>query len=128
MKKTIFTFISLLMLMNYGKAQQSSFGFQAGATFASYKLKVESVSVTSKTKAGFTVGVVADVAMGKSFSFQPALNFLQKGGVLKQSGATDKQTYSYLELPLNFVFGKPASTFPDHACGNVRRSRRGVTP
>ena len=104
MKKTIFTFISLCMLLNFAHAQQSSFGFTAGPVFASYKVSISSVSVTSKTKTGFTVGIASSFAMGKYFSFEPALNFLQKGGVIKEEGTSDKSTFNYLELPLNFVY------------------------
>lgn len=104
MKKTIITFISALLLLNYAHAQQSSFGFTAGATFASYKVTASSISITSKTKTGFTVGITSSIPMGKSFSFEPALNYLQKGGVIKETGTSDKSTFNYLELPLNFVY------------------------
>lgn len=109
MKKTINLFISFILLMNFSKAQNSSFGLTAGATFASYKAEVEDIALTSKTKIGFTVGVTSSIALGKNFSFQPGLNFLQKGGKLKQEGATDKTTLNYLELPLNFVFNTHSS-------------------
>ncbi len=104
MKKTIPACMSLFVLMNFANAQQSSFGFTAGAVFASYKVTISSVSVTSKTKAGFTLGLTSSFAMGKRFSFESALNFLQKGGVIKEEGTTDKLTTNYLELPLNFVY------------------------
>jgi len=104
MKKTINFFILFILLMNISKAQNASFGFCAGATFASYKATVEDLSLTSKTKAGFTVGFTSSIPIGKYFSFQPGLNYLQKGGTFKDQGATDKTTLNYIELPLNFVF------------------------
>ena len=104
MKKSIFAFIAVFMIMNYGKAQQSSFGITAGATFASYKISSGSYSVTSKTKTGFTLGITSSVPMGKSFSFQPALNYVQKGGKIKEGDFSGKSTFNYLELPLNFVY------------------------
>ncbi len=109
MKKTIITFISSLMLLNYAHAQQPSFGFTAGATFASYKVSASSVSVTSKTKAGFSLGMLLSVPAGKNFSFQPALNYVQKGGRLKEDNITDQSTFNYLELPLNFVYTAPSA-------------------
>lgn len=90
--------------MAISKAQNSLFGLTAGATFASYKANIEDLSITSKTKIGFIVGVTSSIAIGKNFAFQPGLNFLQKGGTLKQEGMTDKTTLNYLELPLNFVY------------------------
>ena len=104
MKKSIFTFVALLALANYGKAQQPSFGITAGATFASYKVTASGISITSKTKIGFTVGITSSFPMGKAFSFEPALNYLQKGGTIKQDNTTDKSTFNYLELPLNIVY------------------------
>ena len=57
---------------------------------------------------GFNAGIMADVPVGKDFSFQPGLSFLQKGGKTSESffGATISSTTSlnYLELPLNFVY------------------------
>lgn len=37
-------------------------------------------------------------------SFQPALNFVQKGTKLEQDDVKDIVTYNYLEVPLNFVY------------------------
>jgi hypothetical protein len=104
MKKTTYLIIISFLIMNYSKAQKISFGITTGAAFASYKSKFESVSVKSKTKVGFTAGVASAITAGKYFSFQPQLNFIQKGGRQKEEGTTDKITLSYVELPLNFVF------------------------
>jgi hypothetical protein len=104
MNKIIYLFISLFLITNYIKAQKASIGLTAGATFSSYKIKAGSLSVTSKTKVGLTAGVASFINMGKNFSFQPNLNFTQKGGTLKEEGMTEKTTFNYLELPLNFVY------------------------
>ena len=96
--------LSFILAMKYAGAQSLSFGINAGATLASYKIKYSSVSITSKSKVGFAAGIISNVSIGKSFSFQPALNFLQKGGALKESGYSDKSTLNYLELPLDVVF------------------------
>jgi len=109
MKKTLCLFISFISLMNYSKAQKTSIGLTAGAAFASYKAKIESISITPKTKVGLTLGLTSSVSLRKSFSFQPALNFVQKGGNFKQEGTTDKTTLNYLELPLNFVYNTHSS-------------------
>ena len=64
---------------------------------------------TSDNKAGITAGVFADIDLPGQFSFQPALNFVQKGYTAKSPGigGRNKLTLNYLELPLNFLF-KPA--------------------
>ncbi|RYG43351.1 MAG: PorT family protein, partial [Chitinophagaceae bacterium] len=61
-------------------------------------------SVTSKGKPGITLGIISDVPLGRSASFMPALNFVQKGGTLTAGGVKDKLTTNYLEVPLNFVY------------------------
>ncbi len=104
MKKTILFFISFISLINYSIGQKIAFGITSGATFGSYKIKAGSFSVTSKIKPGFSAGVQAWVPMGKSFSFIPALNFIQKGGTLKEEGSEEKTTLNYIEIPLNVVY------------------------
>jgi len=104
MKKAVYLIISCALFLNYAKAQNTSFGITAGAVFTSYKAAVESVSITSRTKAGFTAGAVVSIGMGKYISLQPALNFVQKGGTFKDEGSADKTTLNYLELPLNIVY------------------------
>ena len=108
MKKTLFTSICLFVQLYYAQAQKSTFGFTAGASLASYKVSQSSLSVTSKSKTGFTVGMLISVPAGKSFSFQPGLNYVQKGGRFEEENYTDKSTFNYLELPLNFVYTSPS--------------------
>lgn len=103
--KKFLSLLSLCTMLLCGSAnsQKAKVGISAGGTIGSYKIKAESVSLTSKGKAGITVGIFADVPLGGSGSFMPALNFVQKGGTLKSEGIKDKLTSNYLELPLNFV-------------------------
>ena len=110
MKKNLCLFISFILLINYVSAQKAVIGLTAGATFASYKVASQSLSMTSKMRVGFTAGLVSTVPIGKNFSFMPQLDFVQKGGKLNDEGATDKVTLNYIELPLNFVFNAHTST------------------
>jgi len=109
MKTKLTLLLSFIVLIEYADAQNFSFGINAGATLASYKVTASSVSLTSKNKVGFTAGIISSISMGKHASFQPALSFLQKGGTFKEDGSTDKTTLNYLELPLNFVFNTSSS-------------------
>lgn len=95
--------IMFCLLANFIHAQVS-FGVQAGVSLASYKASNEGVSATSKTKAGFSGGFVASIDISNGLSFRPELNFLQKGGTVKENDVTDKLTLNYLELPLNFTY------------------------
>jgi hypothetical protein len=102
--KKISLFTCCFIIISSVYSQKAKFGFTTGATFGTYKLKVEPVSVTSKSKAGFTLGIISDIPIGHSASFMPAINFVQKGGMLKLEGTKDRLTTNFLEVPLNFVF------------------------
>jgi hypothetical protein len=107
--KTKITLLLSFILIIKSVGAQNSFGINAGATLATYKVKASSVSLTSKSQVGFTAGIMSSISMGKHASFQPGLNFLQKGGTFKEDGSTDKTVLNYLELPLNFVFNTASS-------------------
>jgi hypothetical protein len=113
MKKTFCILFSYFILMYNCNAQKTTFGISAGATFASYKATIESISVTSKTQVGFSAGLTASVPFSKNFSFRPQLIFVQKGGKQKDDDYTDKLTLNYIQLPLNVVFNAntPNGTF-----------------
>jgi hypothetical protein len=105
--KTIPCSLGLILLMNYTIAQKASFGITAGASFASIKVSAESVSATTGTHTGFTIGLVSSLPIAKDLSFRPQLNFVQKGGKTSSDGSSDHVTLNYIELPLNFVFNTP---------------------
>lgn len=80
MKKLVFTIITAFSLSQYSQAQNTAIGFTAGATFATYNPSLDNTAHDSRSKAGFTLGLLTNVSMGKSVSITPALNFTQKGG------------------------------------------------
>ena len=86
--------------------QKTSFGIIGGVSLANMRLKSESISVSGDSKIGFTAGVFADVALSENFSFQPALNYVQKGSKneISDMNYESKVTLSYIELPLNLVY------------------------
>ena len=109
-------FLSLLLLAGIAtvNAQDIKFGINAGVTFASQKGKTSGVSITSDSRAGFTVGGQVDVPLGSSFVFQPGLSFTQKGGKFDLTFMDYKlesnTSLNYLELPLNFLYQANAGT------------------
>jgi hypothetical protein len=105
MKKflSFITCCTMLSIMQV-QAQKARLGITAGTSISSYKIKDESLSITSKSKVGGTFGILADIPLGSSGSFMPGLNFVQKGGKLDVEGMKDKLTTNYLELPLNFAY------------------------
>jgi hypothetical protein len=95
-------------------AQNTRFGFTAGTAFANYHSKVDGESDNGNSKIGITAGVLADILAGKNFSFQPALNFVQKGTQEEETfgGITEKMklTINCLEVPLNFLYNTTGNT------------------
>jgi hypothetical protein len=104
MKKIFYLSILFILLIKQGNCQKPGIGLHFGGTFASYKSKADDLSFSSKTKLAFTVGVAFDRPMGTKMSFRPGLNYVQKGGNVKETGVEDKLTINYLEIPLNVVY------------------------
>jgi hypothetical protein len=108
MKTIITVAFSVLVFVTAGSAQKPTFGLNFGPTVSSFREKGEGETYTSGSQVGFTAGVVADVPLSKSVSFQPALQFTQKGGADKDNIAgydwKYAMTLNYIELPLNFLY------------------------
>ena len=108
MKKIITIATAMLVFLTATTAQKATFGFNGGMTSASYKTKADGTTYTSKSRIGFTAGFFTDVSITKKLSFQPALQFTQKGGTDKESldGSDYKLTLAmdYIEIPFNFLY------------------------
>lgn len=106
MKKLLFFIFVLFSINTY--AQSVKIGFTSGVSIANYKSKVDGNNESGKAKAGLTAGVFADIPLGKHVSFQPALNFLQKGTKDEQTifGVTAKYRINVncIEVPMNFLY------------------------
>lgn len=98
----------------FSSAQNARIGFTAGAVFANLTGKVDGVSESGKSKAGITAGILVDIPVGKNFSFQPALNFVQKGTMDEETfmGVTEKTKIimNAIELPLIFLYNASSNT------------------
>ncbi len=108
MKKLLSISIVCLVLHFTGNAQGTRFGITAGAVFANYNAEANGQSSTDKSRTGMTFGVLADIPLSKNFSFQPAINYVQKGS--KNDTTADGVTITAqtivntMEVPLNFVY------------------------
>jgi hypothetical protein len=111
MKKLIFTLLVIIIFIPLAKAQKTRFGVTGGVILSNYTtehmMDFSGGKVSSDQKWGFSVGVTADFPLGKNFSFQPALQFLQKGGSENIMGWTVSTRFNDLELPLNFLYRAP---------------------
>ena len=104
MKKIFFLVCFFTAAYSYSIGQEYSFGFTGGASFATVRDKVPGKATFSDSKAGFTVGAFFEYAYNSHFSFQPALNFVQKGGKGKDNSFTYDYRFNYLEVPMNFLY------------------------
>jgi len=109
--KKLLTIAIAGMLLHTAATAQTRFGINAGAAFSNYSITDNTGSGQTNsysTKTGFTAGVMADIPLSKSFSFQPAVNFVQKG--FKDSETDNNTTVTlsanldHLEIPLNLVW------------------------
>jgi hypothetical protein len=109
MKKLIFTLMILGMGISLASAQETRFGFTAGGTLGQIRTNTENGKHISDCLVGFSAGVVADFPLSKSFSFQPSLQFLQKGGSESAGDGSDHIRLNYLDMPLNFIYRAPGT-------------------
>jgi hypothetical protein len=112
MKKSLLAFSFLTVIGTTAFSQNIKWGIQAGAAIASQQAKQSGISITSDSKIGFTLGVLSDISITDNFTFQPGLNFTQKGSKFNISDGGESietsQTLNYVELPLNFLYNAPA--------------------
>ena len=114
MKKTILIAVISIATLPVLNAQNARIGFTAGTVFANLTGKVDGKSESGKSKAGLTAGILVDIPVGKNFSFQPALNFVQKGTKDEETfmGVTEKTKIimNAIELALNFLYNASSNT------------------
>ncbi len=101
-----FTFLMTLMILStaFSLSAQTSIGITAGVSFANVTVKSGFISASPKSKTGITIGIAINTPLSPNFSFQPALNFIQKGYKVKDQGSKETVNFNYLEVPLNFVY------------------------
>jgi hypothetical protein len=103
--KTIITLMMLMILLtSHSLTAQTTVGLTGGVSFANVTAKGGGVSISAKTKTGFTAGLFIDFPLSSNFSFQPALNFVQKGSKSSDETYSEKTNFNYFEVPLNFVY------------------------
>lgn len=110
MKKLFVLTVAAATFYFTGNAQNTRFGFTAGATFANYNSKADGESDKADSKTGVTVGVLVDVPVSQHFSFQPALNFVQKGTKDGESGEKVSIGVNCIEVPMNFLYNTAGNT------------------
>ena len=107
MKKILVLLAIGISLISTGRAQKITYNISAGISYANTFIKLldpkkEAEGLGSKT--GFTGGISATIPFSKLFSFQPGINYVQKGFKYEKDQATFKMLADYIEVPLNIMF------------------------
>lgn len=93
-----------ILVASYSLPAQTKIGFTAGVSVANVTIKSQGISGSPKGKAGITAGIIVNTSLSTTFSFQTALNFVQKGYVIKDEIGKEDVMFNYLEIPFNFVY------------------------
>lgn len=108
MKKNIFVLIALVITHFFSQAQNIRYGFTGGLVIANYDFKTDNVSDKGKPKTCITAGVVVEVPINKKITFQPSVNFVQKGTKHEETfvGHTEKTSIGVnsIEVPMNILY------------------------
>jgi len=110
MKKTIFIFfLSVCCLQMSGLAQKARVGFSLSTGLATMRGTVNGVKEDGKYTSGYGVGILVDAPLKNSkISFQPVLQYMQKGKLQTEMIGTyqDQVSYElrYAEVLLNFIY------------------------
>jgi hypothetical protein len=105
--KKIFLTLFLCGFVGVMFAQSVKFGVTTGLNVSSIKIS-NSDGADIGYKAGFQVGVVADLGLTQNLSIMPELNFSQKGTKVSMKETEEKlnwnMTLNYLTLPVNLAY------------------------
>lgn len=97
-------FATIFYMLIFSTSVLAQFGIQAGGAASKMKMKSEGFSYEPDSRTGFSGGITYRMPIGNAFSFQPELNWLQKGLKDKEDGAETNVTLNYMEIPLYFLF------------------------
>lgn len=96
------------------QAQKPVVGFSGGVVFANYKAKLYGESVKGNSKTGINAGLFVDFPLNTHFSFQPALNFVQKGTAEREIYLGIRERTSLrinsMEVTVNFLYNVSGNT------------------
>lgn len=112
MKKIFLSLVVLISITNITDAQKVTFAISAGIANANTYVKADSAKVEGMgAKNGFMGGVSVTIPFSKQFSFQPAVNFVQKG--FKNEEFKTSLTLNYIEVPLTLMFNTHNKDYGD---------------
>ena len=102
-KACLIVCIALMIFQQNGFSQDVRVGVTGGLTISDISSPYNEMNHSVKT--GFVGGMIIDMPIGNNFSFQPQLNYVQKGNLFRED-ANQKIFYAlrYAETLLNFTY------------------------
>ncbi len=106
MKKAIYVLSVLIASQLTMNAQKSKVGFTGGigGGVAVTNFKYENASNSPSSNMGLTAGVLWEVPIGKSFIFQPAINYVRKGDEESTPTGMLNLVLNCFETQYNFLY------------------------
>lgn len=103
--KTVRCIVILVLLNNIvasGQEKEIRLGIAAGPMFSSLRSNINGYRDKTDLKLSYAAGVVADVVFNESFSIQPGIYFVQKGG--RDIMETISLELNYIEISANGIY------------------------
>lgn len=113
MKKTLFLLaVAVLFLQVSVFSQKTRVGVTAGITTSNMYGEVGGKDLRDDSKTGITAGILVETPIGKSrFSFQPSINYMQKGRITEESEKVKSWiALRYADLNLDFLYNSKGKT------------------
>jgi len=110
MKKSLTLIAIITSLANTAIAQKITYAASAGVSYANTFIREKDdhdkwlAPEGLGSKIGFTGGISANIPFSKLFSFQPGINYVQKGFKREEDGVKTALMLDYIEVPLNIMF------------------------
>ncbi len=100
--KKIMVLSAALLVAGFAQAQSPKFGIKAGVNIAKF---AGDPDPNSEFNTGLAAGIYTNVPLSSGFSFEPSLEYSQKGAEFTTSLNSEMKTkITYLDLPIMFKY------------------------
>ncbi|MFZ9718705.1 MAG: outer membrane beta-barrel protein, partial [Chitinophagaceae bacterium] len=103
--KRVLMMSAVLLISSYVSAQ-NKIGVKAGLNLNHVTTNSADLKSELSARPSFHLGLVGDLSLGKTLSFQPQLLYSGRGGKVAHDDHKDVYAFNSLEVPLNFVYSE----------------------
>ena len=104
-KVLLFALAATALTLTSKAQDKTTFGVRAGVNFTNINGEDEAgKDLKNDLKAGFNIGVNAEIPVATDFYLQPGLLFSTKGAKGEENNVKYKLNLSYIEVPINFLY------------------------